>query len=149
MLDLIASLLADKELDCRLDHPITEARAAFNRAIAEKKTGPIKRLLVEDAVLVTGTDSGVISGRDAQVEVWRADFAQAGRFVYVRTPRCVLPSEEEPIVTELGTWVGKPEKADGSEVRGDYTAKWREVEGKWKLEAEIFTTVKSRDALAL
>lgn len=149
MIDLLATLLDQNSANCRLDHPVVEARAAFNQAISEKKTGPIKRLLVEDVVLVTGTDSGVISGRDAQVEVWREDFKQPSRFVYVRTPACILPSEEEPIATELGTWVGKPEKADGSEVRGDYTAKWRQVDGKWKLEAEIFTTVKSRAALSL
>ena len=132
-----------------LDHPVAAVRARFNQAIAEGKAGPIKRLLAEKVVLVTGSDSGVISGREAQLDVWRQDFANPDRMVFVRTPRCLAPSPVEPLVSEIGTWEGKPKRPDGSAVGGDYFAKWREHEGRWILEAEIFTTTYAREALKL
>lgn len=147
MLELLAAAATAQGFDCSLDHPVAEARSAFNQAIREKKTGPIKRLLVEDVVLVTGSDSGVISGRDAQVEVWREDFKNTARLVFVRTPRCIAVSDIEPIATEIGTWVGRPELPSGDEIGGDYTAKWRKVGDKWLLEAEIFTTMSCKGAL--
>lgn len=140
---------ASHGMACAGSHPVAEVRAAFNEAIAAGKAGPIRRILANDVILVTGTDSAVISGRDAQLDVWRRDFASADRLIYVRTPHCIAPSEIAPIATELGTWVGKPAKPDGSEVTGDYTAKWRLIDGTWRLEAEIFTTVRERKALSL
>ncbi|GGY51943.1 nuclear transport factor 2 family protein [Parvularcula lutaonensis] len=149
MLELLVAAAAAQGFDCSTDHPAAAARATFNRAIREKKTGVIKRLLDEDVVLVTGTDSGVISGRDAQLAIWREDFKNPNRIVFQRTPLCIAASKVEPIATEIGRWVGRPERPDGSEVGGDYTAKWRKVDGRWLLEAEIFTTMHEREALAI
>jgi len=149
MLDALFSLVQTHEIDCSLDHPVAEARAAFNEAIAQKRIGPIKRALSENVVIVTGSDSGVINGREAQLDVWRQDFANPERMIFVRTPRCLSPSEVEPLVSEIGTWEGKPERPDGSAIGGDYFAKWREREGRWILEAEIFTTTYAREPLKL
>ncbi|MEM1381503.1 MAG: nuclear transport factor 2 family protein [Pseudomonadota bacterium] len=149
MIDTLVSSAIKSGFPANLDHPIVARRAAFNDAIREKKTGPIKRLLSSDVVLVTGSDSGAIVGRDAQLAIWRDGFQSAERLVFSRTPHCVLPSPVEPLATELGTWIGKPERADGSDVRGDYTAKWRQEGGGWLLEAEIFTTTGCRPPLSL
>lgn len=149
MIEMLVDAAMAQGFSCGLDHPVAEARARFNEAIADGKPGPIKRILTEDVIIVTGSDSGVIAGREAQLDVWKSDFSNPSRLIYVRTPRCIAVSEVEPIATELGTWVGKPKTPDGSEVGGDYTAKWREVGGTWRLEAEIFTTMRERQALSL
>jgi hypothetical protein len=53
-------------------------RQIFNQAIAEKDLQSIKNIFHEDVILVTGTDSDVFSGADAQLAIWRDDFWQCG-----------------------------------------------------------------------
>lgn len=113
----------------------------FNRAIADGDAGVIGSFLAHDCVMVTGTDSAVISGRMAQVKVWRQDFAQAGRLVYVPTTERIDVSGIEPIAFEQGRWRGQASGAVGPEASGTYAAKWREIAGAWVIEAEIFVTL--------
>lgn len=123
------------------DLSIRLRRAAFNRALADGDVDAIGPLLAPDAILVTGTDSGVIAGRKAQLMVWKRDFAAPARTVYTRTPETIVASAVEPIALEHGQWqcVGA---SDGRFVAsGDYSAKWREIGGAWVIEAEIFLTL--------
>lgn len=113
-------------------------RAAFNRAIADGDAEAIAPILARDCVMVTGSDSAVISGRLAQVKVWRREFAQAERMVYVRTPESVTVSPVEPIAMEHGRWQGT---SAGPSASGTYVAKWRQLGGEWVIEAEIFATL--------
>jgi ketosteroid isomerase-like protein len=119
---------------------IHQARDAFNRAIAVKDAGAIRAVLVKDVILVTGTDSSTIVGRDAQVAVWQEDFDADDRAVYVRTPTCVSLSPLAPIALEIGTWRGVDTRPQHDEAAGAYTAKWRRTADGWQLEAEIFAT---------
>jgi ketosteroid isomerase-like protein len=119
---------------------IHQARDAFNRAIAVKDAGAIRAVLAKDVILVTGTDSSTIVGRDAQVAVWQEDFDADHRAVYVRTPTCVALSPLAPIALEIGTWRGVDTRPPHDEVAGIYTAKWRRTADGWQLEAEIFAT---------
>ncbi len=149
MLQALANAAAAQEVDRHLDHETAKARGAFNEAIRAKRVGAIKRLLMDDVVLITGSDSGPVLGRDKQLEIWRRDFENPDRLIFQRTPHFIAPSPIEPIATELGTWSGKPERPDGREISGDYTAKWRQVKGVWLVEAEIYTTMSVRQALTL
>ncbi|MCP5397016.1 MAG: nuclear transport factor 2 family protein [Sphingomonadaceae bacterium] len=115
------------------------ARAAFNTALAAGDLAAIRPLLAPDCVLVTGTDSAVLSGRKAQLAAWKAEFAARVRTTYVRTPETVTVSAVEPIALETGRWEGLRDGA--REAGGNYSAKWREVGGSWVLEAEIFVTL--------
>jgi ketosteroid isomerase-like protein len=119
---------------------IHQARDGFNRAIAMKDAGAIRAVLAKDVILVTGTDSSTIIGRDAQVAVWQEDFDADYRAVYVRTPTCVSLSPLAPIALEVGTWRGVDTRPQHDEVAGIYTAKWRRTADGWQLEAEIFAT---------
>lgn len=120
---------------------IRARRAAFNRAIADGDAAVIGPLLARDCVMVTGTDSAVIVGRMAQVKVWRREFGHAARLVYVRTPESVTVSPVESIAMEHGRWHGAEVDADAPLASGTYAAKWREVDGEWVIEAEIFVTL--------
>jgi ketosteroid isomerase-like protein len=142
---LIASSAAADPLACTAADDtevvaISHARAAFNRAIALKDVGTIRAVLSEDVVLVTGTDSSTIVGREAQVAVWQQDFAADHRAVYERTPACVSLSPLGSIALEAGTWLGTDSRPQHDTVGGRYAAKWRRTAAGWLLEAEIFMT---------
>ena len=121
------------------DLPIRLARAAFNKALAEGNLPAIGPLLAADCVLVAGTDSAVLAGRKAQVQAWQREFAARPRTIYVRTPEAITLSPVAPIALETGHWQGT---SDGVvQASGTYCAKWREVNGQWVIEAEIYVTL--------
>jgi ketosteroid isomerase-like protein len=124
---------------------IRARRAAFNRAIADCDAAAIGPILARDCVMVTGTDSAVIAGRNAQVKVWQREFASGksgvGRLIYTRLPTAITVSPVEPIALEQGEWQGVEQDAAAPAASGVYTAKWREVGGQWVIEAEIFVTL--------
>lgn len=115
-------------------------RATFNRALGEADLSAIGPLLTQSAVLVTGSDSAIISGRKAQLIAWKREFAAADRTIYSRLPEQIEVSAVEPIALECGHWQGAT--ANGhSLASGAYSAKWRKLGGEWMIEAEIFVTL--------
>lgn len=124
------------------DLAIRLRRAAFNRALAEADLAAIGPLLAPGAVLVTGTDSAVLSGRKAQLQVWKRDFAASPRLVYARIPDSITVSAVEPIALEQGKWHGTSSASGEVIAAGDYSAKWRQLaSGDWVIEAEIYVTL--------
>jgi ketosteroid isomerase-like protein len=120
---------------------IRARRAVFNRAIADGDAAAIGPILARDCVMVTGTDSAVIAGRNAQVRVWQREFASSNRLVYERLPDAITVSSVEPIALEQGEWQGVEQGGTAPAASGVYAAKWREVGGQWVIEAEIFVTL--------
>jgi ketosteroid isomerase-like protein len=119
---------------------IRARRAAFNRAIAQGDAASIAPLLARDCVMMTGTDSAVIVGRLAQLKVWRREFAAPIRDVYVRNLDALNLSAIAPIAMEHGTWnaIAPSGKLTAT---GTYAAKWRNIDGEWIIEAEVFVTM--------
>ena len=102
--------------------PRIEPRESFNVAIRDADLPAIEAVLAPDVVLVTGTDSDLFQGREAQLAIWRSDFEKKAddRMVYVRTPECVERSDLAPIALEHGQWRG--EGPAGTFAAGRYTA---------------------------
>lgn len=121
------------------DLAVRLARAAFNRALAEGDLAAIGPLLAPDVIMMTGTDSAILSGRKAQLQAWKREFAATARMIYTRTPQTISVSPVEPIVMELGVWQGVV--GGVTQASGSYSAKWRDVGGKWVIEAEIYATM--------
>jgi ketosteroid isomerase-like protein len=117
------------------------ARADFNQALAKADLAAIGPLLAPDAVLVTGTDSAVISGRKAQLLIWKREFASGDRAIYARIPDTVTISPVEPIAFEQGKWQGVSAATGQTVASGVYTAKWRGFGGAWVIEAELYLTL--------
>ncbi len=115
-------------------------RGAFNEAIAAKDLSAMATVLAENVLLVTGTNSDRFDGRDTQLQLWGDDFASPDRAVYVRTPQCVRVSGVAPVALENGRWRGERERGAENFAAGSYSAKWRQADGVWRLEAEIFAT---------
>jgi ketosteroid isomerase-like protein len=113
-------------------------RQAFNQAIAERDISGVRAVLHDDVVLITGTDSDVYSGLDAQVDLWTSSFADPAAAIYERTPSCIRVSPRFPIALEFGQWHG--EDPEGGFASGHYSAKWRLTESRWLLESETFAT---------
>jgi ketosteroid isomerase-like protein len=120
---------------------IRARRAAFNRAIAARDADAIGPILARDCVMVTGSDSAVITGRLAQVKVWRREFSVPSPALYVRTTEAVTVSTIEPVAMETGRWEGSDSATGAVTASGSYAAKWRELRGEWVMEAEIFVTL--------
>lgn len=113
---------------------IRARRAAFNRALADADLHTIEALLAPGVVLVTGTDSAVLTGRKAQLLAWKREFAAPSPTSYVRTAETIVVSSVEPIAIEHGRW-------QGGGASGAYTAKWRKLAGAWTIEAELYATL--------
>lgn len=122
------------------DLAIRLCRAAFNRALAEADLAAIGPLLARNVVLVAGTDSAVISGRQAQLKSWKHEFAAPDRTIYTRTPERIEASPVAPLAFEHGAWRGVT--LSGRELAsGSYSAKWRKLGDDWVIEAEIYLTL--------
>jgi hypothetical protein len=119
---------------------VLKQRELFNQAIVDKDIKAIESVLHEDVILISGTDSDVYIGIEAQLAIWSDDFSKPGRAVYVRTPMCVRVSPVYPVALEYGTWRGEQSNNTGSFAAGSYAAKWRMVGAHWQLESEIFAT---------
>lgn len=119
--------------------PIVERREAFNVAIRDGDLSTIEAILTDDVVLVAGTHSDLFLDREAQLDIWRSEFEKGSdRLIYLRTPECVERSDIAPMALEYRHWRGAGPGDDFA--AGRYTAKWREVDGAWRLEAEVFMT---------
>lgn len=116
-------------------------RAAFNRALAEADLNAIGPILANNVILVTGTDSALISGRKAQLLAWKREFAAKERSIYTRTPETILASPVEPIAFEHGAWQGVSAASGAVQASGTYTAKWRQLGADWVIEAELYLTL--------
>jgi ketosteroid isomerase-like protein len=123
------------------DLEIRLRRAAFNAALARTDLDAIQDILAHTAILVTGTDSALLSGRKAQLLAWKREFAAADRTIYVRTPTAITVSPVEPIALEHGDWKGVSAGGDAVRATGTYTAKWRRVAQHWTIEAELYLTL--------
>jgi len=122
------------------DLAIRTRRAAFNRALADADLTAIGPILAQNAILVAGTDSAVMSGRKQQLLVWKREFAAPDRTIYTRLPDRIEPSPIAPIAFEHGHWQGV--SLSGQPLAsGSYTTKWRKIGGDWLIEAELYLTL--------
>ncbi|WP_313804368.1 nuclear transport factor 2 family protein [Sphingobium sp.] len=123
------------------DLAIRLRRADFNRALAEADLNAIGPLLAPGAILVTGSDSAIISGRKAQIQAWKREFAAPERTIYTRMPDAIIVSTVEPIAMEHGHWHGMTVASGEQLASGTYSAKWRLIGTDWSIEAEIYLTL--------
>ncbi|MBY6204562.1 nuclear transport factor 2 family protein [Halomonas denitrificans] len=120
---------------------IVAQRERFNAAIRDEDIDTINEILVDDVVLITGTDSDIYAGSVRQLALWARDFESDERLVYTRTPSCIDVSAGFPIALEHGQWRGEPIDGRPGHARGRYTAKWRNDGTIWRIEVETYMTV--------
>lgn len=120
---------------------IVQQRDLFNKAIKEADVDAIAAILSESVILVTGSDSVLFTGKQAQLDIWLSDFDKGDeRDIYLRTTQCVTISSLGTMAMEYGQWEGI--RGDNLLYSGSYSAKWRfnDASQSWLLEAETFMT---------
>ena len=120
---------------------IRAARAAFNRAIMAGDMAGIEAALADNAQVMRGTSSAVVSGKAAQLEFWRRVRLGDAPEQYQRTPTRIDLSKIAPMALETGTWRGGTLASTANWASGRYVAKWRKIEGAWRIESEVFMSV--------
>lgn len=140
-LALLAAALAPAPAPAAAEQQIRAQRQAFNGALAKGDLAAIATFLAENAQIVTGRASLVFSGRAAQIGMWWEDFQAPDRASYVRTPDRIELSPISPMAMETGHWRGVNLKSAATNwATGSYSAKWRQIDGQWRIESEIYMT---------
>lgn len=121
---------------------VRAAREEFNAAIGRRDADAIARLLAPGYHIVTGR-SDQWHGARGERDRWAALFAADPTVTYRRVPREVRVNEAWGLAEEAGDWTGSYRKASfPARASGIYSAKWqRAPEGRWLLQAEVFTTL--------
>jgi ketosteroid isomerase-like protein len=122
------------------EQQIRAQRTAFNRAIAAADLPAIAAVLADNVQMITGSDSVHVAGKQAHLDRWAEGFKDPNRLVYVRTTDRVTVSPLLPIALETGHWRGAAAGTEKDWIGGDYTAKWRRVDGVWRVEVETYVT---------
>ena len=118
---------------------IRAKRKLTNRLIAAHDAERLRPHLSDDMLLIVG-DGGLIQGADAVVAAFAGQFADAAFITYVRTTDSVEVASDGARAAESGRWVGTWK--DGIEISGVYMAAWRETLGQWRLERELYVTLR-------
>ena len=123
------------------ERQIRAQRGAFNRAIAIGDIKGIGAVLADNVQLITGTDSMLFAGKAAQLAIWTQDLSDRSRGIYVRTPDRIRVSSIRRMALETGHWRGVDTASAKDWAAGDYVAKWRRIDGAWRIESETYLTM--------
>lgn len=118
---------------------ILARRRLTNKLIAAKEALRLKPFF-DPAVLVIVGDGGRISGAQAVVDAFAAQFEDTDFLSYVRTPGEVAVAEDGERAAERGSWVAVS-RTRGEHTSGWYLAAWKKVRGQWLIESETFVTL--------
>lgn len=121
------------------------ARQRYNDAISSRNVEAICSFFTADYHVVTGR--GIQShGIKEQGQRWAEAFQADPIMLYRRRTRELRLSKQLKSAEELGNWVGKYSLNQKTKlVAGVYSAKWQmQTDGLWLIQAEIFTTLRSR-----
>ena len=117
---------------------IRAERARSNRAIAEHDVDAVARVLLPEYVGVSSGNLRTV-GRAAARASYARNFASRPGIVFIRTPRAITVNAAWGQAGESGRWTGRWSSANGVvRVGGEYFAKWKKLDGAWRLLAETF-----------
>jgi ketosteroid isomerase-like protein len=118
---------------------IRARRKLTNRLIAEHQAARLRPFFAPDVTVIVG-DGGVISGADAVLAAFAAQFGERGFGAYVRTTERVELDAAGARAAEHGRWQAT-RRDDVGAPSGSYLAVWRKVTGQWVIESELYVTL--------
>jgi hypothetical protein len=116
---------------------IRARRRLTNKLIAAHEAGRLRPFLDPQVKVIAG-DGALITGAEAVIAAFEAQFSDPAFVAYVRTPETVELDQAGLRAAETGRWVGTWRQA---RMAGAYMATWRKVTGQWLIEAEMFVTL--------
>src|SRR5579872_3109175 len=116
---------------------IKASRKASNAAIARHDIDGISKYWLPDFVQTIGRGSS-LTGKDTIISSWKQLFRTNSSVLYVRKPVQIIIGDNGVMAWETGTWQAKNSYSKG----GKYSAMWRKIDGQWKLQAELFVSLR-------
>jgi ketosteroid isomerase-like protein len=116
---------------------IKASRKASNAAIARHDIDAMSKYWLADFVQTIGRGSS-LTGKDTIIDAWKQLFRTNSAVLYVRKPVQVIIGDNGVMAWETGTWEAKHSYSKG----GNYSAMWRKIDEEWKLQAELFVSLK-------
>ncbi|HEX8154643.1 MAG TPA: DUF4440 domain-containing protein [Thermoanaerobaculia bacterium] len=111
------------------ENDIRAARTAYNDAIANRDADALAAFLLPTYIVVTARNAIRHSREESRarwLEIFQTDVT------FIRTTSSVTVNEPRTQAQELGEW-------SGGGMNGVYAAKWVWEEGRWLVQAELFT----------
>lgn len=122
----------------RAAREIRRLRQSSNAAIAKHDTAGLGAILAPN-VIVVSSNSAHIDGRETNVQRFADQFRNRPDVTYARTPSSVQVFTAWRMASEQGRWVGSWTDAEGKvTIGGTYFAKWRQLNGAWRVESETY-----------
>ena len=125
------------------ENAIRARRRLTNKLIAAHEAARLRPFLDPQVKVIAG-DGALITGADAVIAAFEAQFRDPGFLAYVRTPESVALDQAGDRAAETGRWAGSWRSA---RMAGAYMAAWRKVTGQWVIESEMFVTLEDGAAL--
>ena len=119
---------------------IRARRRLTNKLIAAHEAERLRPFLDPQVKVIVG-DGGLITGVQAVLAAFEAQFKDPEFVAYLRTPELVDVDQAGDRAAESGRWVGSWRQR---EMSGVYLAAWRKVTGQWVIESEMFVTLAER-----
>jgi ketosteroid isomerase-like protein len=135
---LFLPLLAFGQTDYKADVDIIRAsRAASNNAIARHDIEGMAKYWLSDFTQTIGRGITTV-GRDSVSAGWGNLFKTNQTVSYIRTPENIIVGDNGIMAWESGHWDAINSYSKG----GNYSAMWRKINGDWKLQAELFVSLR-------
>ena len=113
---------------------IQTSRENSNAAILKADAAGVAQYWMDDIIVISG-EGGQYAGKKLLLKVFTEMF-QEDKPVFERIPSVITIGDSGVLAWETGEWNYKTEK-----FRGNYSAMWRKIKGKWLTQAELFVSL--------
>lgn len=113
---------------------IQTSRENSNAAILKGDAAGVAQYWMDDIIVISG-EGGQYAGKKLLLKVFTEMF-QEDKPVFERIPSVITIGDSGVLAWETGEWNYKTEK-----FRGNYSAMWRKIKGKWLTQAELFVSL--------
>jgi len=113
---------------------IQQARENSNAAILKADAAGVAQYWMDNIVVISG-EGGQYAGKEVLLGVFK-DMFRNDPPVFERLPSEIIIGDSGILAWETGKWNYKTEK-----FRGNYSAMWRKIKGKWLIQSELFVSL--------
>ncbi len=113
---------------------IKDSRLASNISISNKDVEGVSKWWLADFIQIAG-DGSYTAGKTKIVAEWKKMFKNSSP-VFERLPKEIQISDSGDKAWEQGFWYYK-----NDEFRGNYSAMWRKVRGRWLIQSELYVSL--------